>query len=108
MCRSRYLNLPIVYMLLRTFSDPAEAKRRAKEYLGSDIEIRPSTKKTKKYMVKKPTGETVHFGAMGYEDFTKHKDPARQENYLKRTAGIKGDWKRDKFSPNNLSRNILW
>jgi hypothetical protein len=97
-----------MYMLLRTFSDPAEVKRRAKEYLGSDIEIRPSTRKDKKYMVKKPNNGFVHFGQMGYEDFTKHKDPDRRENYLKRTAGIAGNWRKDKFSPNNLSRNLLW
>jgi hypothetical protein len=95
-------------MLLRTFSNPAEAKRRAEEYLGSDIEIRPSTKKGKKYMVNKPNGGVVHFGQMGYEDFTKHRDPERRDNYLKRTANIKGNWRSDKFSPNNLSRNILW
>jgi len=59
-------------------------------------------------MVNKPNGGVVHFGQMGYEDFTKHKDPARRDNYLKRTANIKGDWRSDKFSPNNLSRNILW
>ena len=108
MCFARYLNLTLVYMLLRTFSNPAEAKRRAEEYLGSDIEIRPSTKKGKKYMVNKPNGGVVHFGQMGYEDFTKHRDPERRDNYLKRTANIKGNWRSDKFSPNNLSRNILW
>ena len=28
----------------------------------------------------------VHFGQMGYEDFTKHKDLKRREKYLTRTA----------------------
>jgi hypothetical protein len=45
---------------------------------------------------------------MGYEDFTKHKDKKRQTAYLKRTENIKGDWKSDKYSANNLARNILW
>jgi hypothetical protein len=45
---------------------------------------------------------------MGYEDFTKHKDDKRRENYLKRTTNIPGNWKDNKYSPNNLSRNILW
>jgi len=45
---------------------------------------------------------------MGYEDNTKSQDPIRRENYLKRTANIKGNWKENKFSPNNLSRNLLW
>jgi hypothetical protein len=45
---------------------------------------------------------------MGYEDFTKHKDPIRRHNYLTRTANMKGNWKDNPYSPNNLSRNILW
>ena len=51
---------------------------------------------------------TIHFGAAGMSDFTKHKDPKRRENYLKRTANMKGNWKDDMYSPNNLSRNLLW
>jgi hypothetical protein len=45
---------------------------------------------------------------MGYEDYTKHKDPVRRQAYLKRATKIKGDWKDNKYSPNNLSINILW
>ena len=45
---------------------------------------------------------------MGYEDFTKHHDKKRRKNYLTRTKFMKGDWKRNKYSANNLSRNILW
>ena len=50
----------------------------------------------------------IHFGQLGYEDYTKHNDEKRRERYLKRTANIRGDWKENKFSPNNLSRNLLW
>jgi hypothetical protein len=45
---------------------------------------------------------------MFYEDFTKHKDEKRRENYLKRTANIRGKWKDDPYSKNNLSRCLLW
>lgn len=55
-----------------------------------------------------PSGKLVHFGQMGYEDFTKHKDKKRRASYLRRASKIKGDWKADKFSPNNLAMNILW
>ena len=79
-----------------------------KNYLGKDGMIFPSTRKDKKFMVMKPTGEWVHFGAVGYQDFTQHKNKERQQRYLKRRAGIKGDWKKDKYSANNLSREILW
>ena len=54
------------------------------------------------------TKKWIYFGQMGYEDFTKHKDDKRRENYLKRTTNIPGNWKDNKYSPNNLSRNILW
>ncbi len=79
------------------------------EYLGKDVIIRLSDKAKKKYMVFNPdTRKQVYFGQVGYEDFTKHSDPLRRENYLRRTENIKGDWKENKYSPNNLSRNILW
>ena len=32
----------------------------------------------------------------------------RRMNYLNRSAGIRGDWKKNGYSPNNLSRNIIW
>jgi len=45
---------------------------------------------------------------MGYEDFTKHKDEERRQQYLSRATNIKGNWKKNKYSPNNLAINILW
>ena len=91
------------------FSNPKKVQQLAKNYLGKDGIIYRSISKGKKYMVYNPNTKTwVHFGQMGYEDFTKHKDEKRQKNYLTRTAGIKGDWKDDKYSANNLSRNLLW
>jgi hypothetical protein len=91
------------------FSNPKKVQELANKFLGKDGTIYRSISKAKKYMVYNPnTKKWVHFGQMGYEDFTKHKDLKRQKNYLKRTANIKGDWKDDKYSPNNLSRNLLW
>ena len=78
------------------------------KYLKKNIVIALSTKKTKKYMVQRPDGKWIHFGAMGSQDFTLHKDNKRRLAYLKRTENIKGDWKKDKYSANNLARNILW
>ncbi len=37
--------------------------------------------------------EWVHFGQLGYEDFTKHVDEQRRLNYLKRSTKIKGTGK---------------
>ena len=54
------------------------------------------------------TNKWVYFGQMFYEDFTKHKDEKRRENYLKRTANIRGKWKENPYSANMLARKILW
>lgn len=93
---------------IEKFSNPKKVQENAKKYLGKDAVVYLSTKKEKKYMVKDPNGKWVHFGQMDYEDFTKHQDEKRRKNYLTRTANIKGDWKSNKYSPNNLSRNLLW
>ena len=90
------------------YSNQTEVYRRAKKYLGKTAKISISTKKDKKYMVKTPDGKIVHFGQMGYEDFTKHKNKTRRKNYLTRSRRIKGDWKQDKYSANNLAIHLLW
>jgi len=91
------------------WSNPTIAKENAIKYLGEDVVFKLSTKKDKKFMVLNPeTNKFIHFGALNYEDFTKHQDPIRRNNYLKRTANMRGDWKDDMYSANNLARNILW
>ena len=90
------------------YSNPDVVFKRLKEY-APELDLYISTRKDKKYYIINPrTKQKVYFGQMNYEDFTKHNDPIRRENYLKRSAGIKGDWKSDKYSPNNLARNLLW
>ena len=93
---------------IRLYSNPTEVYRRAKKYLGKTAKIGLSTKKEKKYMITTPNGRVVHFGQMGYEDYTKHKNKSRRKNYLNRSKYIRGDWKGNKYSANNLSRKILW
>jgi hypothetical protein len=82
--------------------------KNAKSFLGNDVIILPSTRKNKKFMILKPDNKYVHFGDSRYEDFTQHKDVDRQQKYLNRSSKIKGNWKDNKYSPNNLSINILW
>ena len=82
--------------------------KNAKSYLGNDVIILPSTRKNKKFLIMNPENKYVHFGDKRYEDFTQHKYKDRQQNYLKRSSNIKGNWKNNKYSPNNLSMNILW
>jgi hypothetical protein len=93
---------------IRLYSNPTEVYRRASKYLGKTAKISLSTKKEKKYMVITPDGKTVHFGQMGYEDYTKHKNKTRRKNYLKRSRKIRGNWKKNKYSPNNLAIHLLW
>lgn len=48
--------------------------------------ITPAGKKKSVFVPgKKPgTAKVVHFGAVGYSDFTKHKDPKRRANFRAR------------------------
>jgi hypothetical protein len=63
----------------------------------------------------KYTNRFVHFGAMGYLDYTKYlqlydKKTAdlHRNRYLNRALNIKGDWKTDHYSPNYLTLLLLW
>ena len=96
-------------MDIKKYSNPNKVFRNAEKEFGKKVMIKVSTKPEKKYMIYDPIkNKYIYFGQMGYEDYTKHNDPLRRQNYLKRTANIKGDWKKNPYSPNNLSRNLLW
>jgi hypothetical protein len=91
------------------WSDLKDVIKNKNKYLGEDIPLFLSTRKDKKFMVLNPnTNKYIHFGQMNFEDFTKHKSITRLNNYIKRSSNIKGNWKNDHYSPNNLSQNILW
>jgi len=94
--------------VLNKISNPTEVKRRFERYRGKDnAKLFVSEKNDKKYKVLRPDGKLVHFGSR-MEDFTKHSDDARRKSYLARSGAIKGDWRDDKWSANNLSRELLW
>ena len=92
---------------LENVSNPIRALKNARKWLGN-VHLYRSNKPDKKYMVINPYGKYIHFGDINYEDYTYHRDKHRQRLYLSRSAGISGDWRKDKYSPNNLSREILW
>lgn len=96
------------YDAIWDYSNPLKAQQQAFKIYGDKAILYRSKTKTKKYAIKAPNGKLVNFGQMGFEDFLKHGDNARKMSYLKRSAGIKGDWSKDPFSPNMLSRRILW
>lgn len=90
------------------YSNPKIAQKKAYEYLGVKGTLYRSTRKDKKYMVKDENDKWVHFGAIPYEDYTKHRNKIRRKSYLNRATNIQGDWWKNKYSPNCLAINILW
>jgi hypothetical protein len=94
---------------LRKYSDPIQAQKMAYKYLGKTAKLYPGRNPLKKYSIYDIENKKwISFGQIGYEDYTKHHDKSRRKNYLNRTKFMKGDWKSNKYSANNLSRNILW
>ena len=52
--------------------------------------------------------KTVHFGAMGYEDYTTHKDEKRKASYLARHR-TKEDWTLSGVDTAGFwARHLLW
>jgi len=91
------------------FSNPRAVQKKAFQLYGKNAVVYKSEKKNKKYQIlNENTGGFTHFGQIPYEDFTKHLDPQRRDNYLKRSLNIKGDWKKDIYSPNFLAITLLW
>lgn len=113
-----WVNKNVGYIMMNTenkrkeitkYSDLNVVQQKAYDYLGSDGTIYFSYRRDKKFMVFNPnTNRFVHFGQYGFEDYTKHKDEDRRMRYLKRAMNIKGNWKGNPYSANNLSINILW
>ena len=87
---------------LYEFSDPKEVNRRAHNLNLN--QIHPSSRKDKKYMVFNGNN-MVHFGQMGYEDYTKHHNEKRLINFRKRNH----KWANTPiYSPSWLSYYLLW
>jgi len=56
-------------------------------------------------MVFDEEGKKVHFGSLLYQDYTKHKDKKRRENFRNRNKR----WAdADKYTPAHLSYYLLW
>jgi len=93
---------------LYKISNPKEAQKEAFRYLGPTAILYKSEKPKKKYKILNPNNNKfIHFGS-DMEDYLYHQNEIRRENYLKRASNIKGNWKNDPYSRNNLSINILW
>ena len=91
------------------YSNPIQAQKKAYEYLGDTAHLYRSIKPDKKFMIFNPeVDKWIHFGQIGYEDFLKHKNFDRMKRYRNRAGNMRGDWKSNPYSANNLSINILW
>jgi hypothetical protein len=93
---------------LEEFSNYKQAQKMTNKYFGKPTKLYISDKPNKKYYILDDNNKKIYFGQMGYEDFTKHKDEERRKAYRNRAENIKGNWKTNKYSPNNLAINILW
>ena len=93
---------------LEQYSNYSQAQKMTNKYFGKPTKLYKSDNPKKKYYILDENNKKIYFGAMGYEDFTKHKDEERRKDYLSRATKIKGNWKSNKYSPNNLAINILW
>jgi hypothetical protein len=86
-------------------SDPQIVRQLADKYLGKSVPIYLSNRKDKKYMVQNPDGKIIHFGAMKYEDYTKHQNEKRRIHFRQRNK----KWQyTDKWTPAYLSWHLLW
>ena len=94
---------------IHLYSTPRTAQQKAYKYLGKTAKLYPANNPENKYKIFDPkNNKWVNFGQMGYEYYTKNHDKSRRKNYLNRTKYMRGDWKKNRYSANNLSRNILW
>lgn len=73
-----------------------------------EVLIKPSKNKNKKFDAIIDGKKKISFGASGYSDYTRHKDPERKEQYINRHKKNE-NWGRDGVdSAGWLSRFILW
>jgi hypothetical protein len=92
--------------MIEKYSTPYKVFAKARQMFGPDVQIKLSTRQSKKYMILNPqTEKWIHFGEMGYEDYTKHENLMRRERFRLRNR----KWKdREKYSPAYLAYHLLW
>ena len=72
-----------------------------------EIVISKSTNKNKKFDVV-VDGKKISFGAVGYSDYTIHKDPERKERYIARHKKNE-DWNKSGIKTAGYwSKHLLW
>ena len=76
--------------------------------MGMEVVIKKSTRKGKKLEAIVDDKKIVPFGAVGYSDYTLHKDPERKDRYINRHKNNE-DWGRSGIDTAGFySRWVLW
>jgi hypothetical protein len=94
------------------------ARARARAYGINNLEYADDGKH--KFQITTPDGKVRRFGLKNYHDFLlwqrlellggvpEGTANTQRKKYLARATKIKGNWKADPYSPNNLAIHILW
>jgi DNA adenine methylase len=97
-----------------------DVRRKAKKAGYNPDDVGFAKDGTHKLLIHTPDGRTVKFGRVGYGDHLlwthmekRGKAPPgtsamKRRVFRKSHTAMKGNWKSDKFSPNNLALAILW
>jgi DNA adenine methylase len=97
-----------------------DVRRKAKKAGYNPDDVGFAKDGTHKLMIHTPDGRTVKFGRVGYGDHLlwthmekRGKAPPgtstmKRRVFRKSHSAIRGNWRSDKFSPNNLALAILW
>lgn len=97
------------YYKLLQVSNPSIVQRNLNKYFGRPTQLYISNVKNKKYTIINPnTNKKISFGDLRYPDYTYTNNPIKRSNYLKRATKIRGQWRDDPYSANNLSLYGLW
>ncbi len=75
--------------------------------MSTNVYLKKSTRSDKKYMVY-VNGKTIHFGAYGMSDYTKHKDKDRLERYNLRHKRNENWTKKGIKTAGFWSKWLLW
>ena len=82
-------------------------RRRSSKLKSRVITLQKSTSPDKKYMAR-IDNKTVHFGAKGYSDFTKHRDMSRKKRYISRHRSRENWTKSGIKTAGFWSKQVLW
>lgn len=70
--------------------------------------LKKSPRSDKKFLIITPEGKKINFGAAGYSDYTKHKNPERKQRYIIRHQKRENWTKSGINSAGFWSRYLLW